>query len=115
VAETVLALLVPGAGLMAHRRVFRALILLFLAALVWVAAAGEMPYAGRPRLGFGETHARGALAVLLLPVYLLSLLGYWRETAGARARTAADARGGPRRRPGLRVRDGNDEMSREAA
>jgi tetratricopeptide (TPR) repeat protein len=114
-AERLVAFMVPGAGLLGHQRVVRALSLLFVAVLAVFAAVGTLPYAGHPRLGFGAGGGRIAFLLLLVPVYALSLLGYFAERDKARERREQRLRPAPTRRPALRLRDSHDEAMQEAA
>jgi tetratricopeptide (TPR) repeat protein len=109
------ALAVPGAGLIAARRVWRAFVLLFLAfSVLTVMPGATWPYAGRARVGMGFDPWCLDLVVPLALVYALSIAGHFSEQAGA-ARRLAEAARPIRSRPRLSAQVPNDGPSREAA
>lgn len=89
--RTVLAALIPGYGLLAHRRVFTAI---FLLGATWLLVGAwrdtPPPFAIEPRLALPGQDVPAVLLIAgLACVYGLSLLGYFRLTAQEREREAA--------------------------
>ncbi len=89
--QTALAALVPGYGLIAHRRVFSAAFLLSLSWLVLLAWPGTpVPFAIEPRLTLpGDEVPSVVLWGGMAIVYAASLLGYLHQSEKARAREAS--------------------------
>ena len=95
-SRTALAALIPGYGLLAHRRVFTAIVLLgstWLLARLWFAEAP--PFAIEPRLTLAgqEVPVAGIVAMFLL-VYSISLARYFHLSAREHEREAALAAAG---------------------
>lgn len=89
--RTALASVMPGYGLLAHRHVFTAV---FLLATTWVLAqlwfGYAPPFALEPRLTVpGEEVPIVLIAGVFVGVQLVSLLGYFHQTAKEREREAA--------------------------
>lgn len=89
--QTALAALIPGYGLIAHRRVFSAVFLLSLSWLVLLAWPGTpVPFAIEPRLTLpGDEVPSVVLWGSMAIVYAASLLGYLHHSEKARAREAS--------------------------
>ncbi len=112
----VLTVLVPGAGLLYHRRVWRALVLLLVGASLVVARwGGPWPYAAAPR--FGTSLALGALPMVVTALVLAALgfLGALAESQRARRRAADASTVGRRRGSGVRLAETPPPPDREAA
>ena len=119
VADTLVhgcAMLIPGAGLVAQRRVLRSLLLLLLLALVAGATvAGPLPYAARTRIGVEGVNALPLLLAVLIPIHALSILGYLGARARQRAEDSATHRTSRPRRAAARLREPEAPAGREVA
>jgi hypothetical protein len=95
IARTVFAVLVPGAGMVLHHRVWRACVLWLITAATTIAVLGApWPYAARPRFAPGLGASVFVPVAILACVYAMSWLGYLGERRRARRQAAAshDAR-----------------------
>ncbi len=109
-------MIVPGVGLLYHRRVWRALLLLLAGAgLVVVRWGGPWPYAAGPR--FGVSFAVGLLPMAVTAAVLAALgfLAALMENARARRRVAEAGSVGRRRGSGVRIAEPVPPPDREAA
>jgi tetratricopeptide (TPR) repeat protein len=91
--RTSLAALLPGFGLLAFRRVFRATLLIIATAMLvgpWLGVRAPFAYQPGPGLDDGVASPIPVLAALAL-VYMVSLLGYVSQANRAAALAAADA------------------------
>jgi len=90
IARTVFAVLVPGAGMVLHHRVWRACLLWLVTAATAIAVLGApWPYAARPRFAPGLGTSPIVPIVILGCVYAMSWLGYLGERRRARRRAAS--------------------------
>jgi hypothetical protein len=89
--RTALATLVPGLGLLMHRRLVRPLVLLGITAALTTQALGlAAPFSGEPRLALPEPGLPPAVLVgLWVGVYVVSIGSYFGLLARARAQEAA--------------------------
>src|SRR5262245_18637155 len=89
--RTVLAALIPGYGLLAFHRVFRATLLITGTALLtaqWLGVAAPLTYQAAP--GRGESGVPSILPLVAWTlIYANSLLGYFSQAARAAAQAAA--------------------------
>lgn len=113
------AMLVPAAGLVAYRRVLRPFLLLLIGVLAAsVTLGGPLPYAARTRFGVEGANLLPVLIAVLIPVYALSILGFFGQRARRREQeriARRPSRPSRARRAGARLRDPEPQTDREVA